>query len=99
MLYSVVQCCIVLHSVVQCSTVVQLLPTLTWVLFVFTGTWVLFVFTGAYVQLISPTETSVSIKTDKLAVSLHRPYHHQLPLGLESAVTAAAAVAVATAAV
>jgi hypothetical protein len=67
---------------------------------VFTGTWVLFVFTGTYVRLILPTETSFSIKTDlNLAVSLHRPYHHPLSLGLGSAITAAAAVAVATAAV
>jgi hypothetical protein len=66
---------------------VQLPPTLTWVLFVFTGT---------YVRLISPTETSFSVKTDlNLAASLHCPYHHQLPLGLGSAVTAAAAVAIA----
>ncbi len=48
---------------------------------------------------LSPTEeTSFSIKTDlNLAASLHPPYHHQLPLGLGSAVIAAAAVAVATA--
>jgi hypothetical protein len=63
---------------------VQLPPTLTWVLFVFTGT---------HVGLILPTETSFSIKIDlNLAVSLHRPYHHQLPLGLGSAITAVAAV-------